>query len=311
MWTVLRVVLAGGILAWVLSRVDPGAALAVARDAPAWVFAAPMALLLFNSVLHAWRLRLLSPDDGPPVAELLRIALVGNFFGLFLPSGGGEAAKVVALSRHVGGLERAFAILGTARLMELLPWAAFLVWGAVAVLPGRLPELVPLAWGAAAVFAGIGLAGGLALHYGEAGARRLPGFLAVRLQRVASLRAPRDRVLACLALAVPFAVVNVLTVQVILLGYGVDLGLGPVFGLVPTADVLISLPITMAGVGVREGLFVHAFGAWGVAEPVALAVAFTRWTGELARAALGGVLFAMSRERRTPVTPATPGDVLE
>ena len=36
-------------------------------------------------------------------------------------------------------------------------------------------------------------------------------------------------------------------------------------------DVIIALPLTVSGLGVREGMFVHAFGAWGVAEPVALA----------------------------------------
>lgn len=305
LWIVLRVLFAVALLGFVFSRVDPGAALDVVARAPAWAFAVPVALLFANSLLHAARLRLLVPSDGPGVPTLLRIALLGNFFGLFLPSGGGEAAKVVALAPHVGGLERGFAVLGAARLMELVPWAFFLVWGALAVLPGHLPGFVPLAWGAAAGMLAAALGGAVALRYGEVAARRLPGPIALRVRRIASLSVPSLRVLACLLLAVPFAALNVTVVWVILVAYGAPLSLATVFGVVPAADVLISLPITVAGVGVREGLFVHAFAAWGVAEPVALAVAFTRWSAELGRAAAGAVFFALGRHRRRSVTGGT------
>jgi hypothetical protein len=58
----------------------------------------------------------------------------------------------------------------------------------------------------------------------------------------------------------------------------------------------------VSGLGIREGLFVHSFAAWHIPEAVALAIAFDRWTGELGRAVLGGVLFAISPNRRQPVT---------
>lgn len=303
---VLRVLFAAGLLAFVFSRVDPGAALEEVSRAPAWVFALPPAMLLANSLLHAARLRLLVGADGPGVGPLLRITLLGNFFGLFLPSGGGEAAKVMWLSRHVGGLEPAFGLLGAARLMELVPWATLLVWAAAFVLPGHLPEFVPVAWTAAAAMFAVSTLGLAALRWGEFAARRLPGALALRVRRIASVRAPPARLAACFALAFPFAAVNVTVVWAILRAYGAALPLPTVFGVVPAADVFIALPLTISGVGIREGMFVHVFGAWGVAEPVALAVAFTRWMAELGRAALGGVLFAFGRDRDVSVTGSRP-----
>jgi uncharacterized membrane protein YbhN (UPF0104 family) len=305
LWPALRIVLALAIFGVVLWRVDPGAAAEQVREAPAWVFAVPAAMLLGNSVLHALRLRLLAPVPAPPVRELLRIALVGNFFGLLLPSGGGEAVKMALLAGRVGGFERAVAILGVARLFELVPWALFLVWAAVAVLPGRLPAMVPLALLAAAAQLGVVVVGGLAMRFGEAFAMRLPHVIGTRVRRVTDLRASPGQLVACGLLAFPFALVNVLVVAAILRGYGARVPLGDVAGVVPTLDVVIALPVTVAGLGVREGMFVHAFSAWQVAEPVALAAAFTRWIAELGRGGLGGLWFALSRRRPEDVTSSS------
>jgi hypothetical protein len=301
---VARVVFAGGLLIAVLSRVDPGAAAAEIRRAPMWAFVVPIALLLCNTCLHAIRVRLLAPEPRPPMRTFVRIVLLGNFFGLFLPTGGGDAAKVVALAPYAGGWERALAVQGTARVMELFPWMLLLFWGAGEVLPVRLPELVPLA-----IAAGVGFAGILALAalYGRHGHRVavwLPARIEARIRRMAVHDVAPARLLACLALTFPLAAINSLIVWEILSAHDATVPLRDVLGMLPTADVLISLPITINGLGIREGLFVHCLAAWGVSAPVALAVAFTRWTGELGRAALGGIAFTLAHDRRRFVTAA-------
>ncbi|MFN7143581.1 MAG: lysylphosphatidylglycerol synthase transmembrane domain-containing protein [Myxococcota bacterium] len=303
LWPVLRVLLAVAILGAVLVRVDPGAALDEVRRAPVTAFAVPAVLLFFNTLLHGARLRLLLPDPLPSWGAVFRVVLLGNFFGVFLPTGGGEAAKVVVLGRRIGKLEEAAASLVTARVMELVPWALFLVWGALAVLPDRLPAFVPLAWGVAAGFAGVVLVAAGALWWGDAVLLRLPPAVHRRLHPVTRVRAAPRRLALCALLAFPFALVNVYVVAYILRAYGVALPAGDVLGVVPAVDVIIALPVTLSGIGVREGMFVHAFGAWGVAEPVALAVAFTRWSADLGRAMVGGVLFALAGDRRQDVTP--------
>ncbi|MFZ5478727.1 MAG: lysylphosphatidylglycerol synthase transmembrane domain-containing protein, partial [Myxococcota bacterium] len=268
----------------------------------AWGLFGPAAMLLGNSVLHALRVGLLAPSPAPPLRELVRIALLGNFFGLVLPSGGGEAVKVVLLAPRVGGVEPALGMLGTVRLFELLPWALFLVWGALVVLPGTLPEMVPLAWLAASGMGAALVVGGLGLRYGDAFAQRLPAAIGVRVHRIAAVTATRGRLALCGVLAFPFALTNVVVVWVILRAYGVALPMADVLGVVPAADVIITLPVTISGLGVREGLYVHVLAAWRVAEPVALAVAFTRWVAELGRGSVGGLLFALSRRRPDDVT---------
>jgi len=292
---VLRLLVAVAVVGFVYSRVDPGAAADRLVAAPWWAWAVPAVLLTLNSGLHALRLVLVLPDPAPPLRTAMRAVLIGNFFGLFLPTGGGEAAKAVAIAKAAGGYEPAFAAMFTSRLLELVPWGLLCAWGAVGVLPSRLPGWIPIAVGAAAGFGGVVLAVAILVR----GMVRipLPEGIATRVARVARLRPPPGRLAACLAAAVPFAGINCFVVWVVLRAYGVEVRYVEVLGLIPTLDVVISLPVTVSGVGVREMVFVDGLRPWGADATTAVAVALTRWSGELFRAGIGGVLFLVGPGR--------------
>ena len=294
MWSVVRVVLALGIFSFVVTRADPGAALAHLRAAPWWALVVPSVLLLANSCLHAVRLRLLLPAPRPSWWAVLRCVLLGNFIGLALPTGGGEAAKVVALSRHTGSMTSALGPLGASRVMELGPWGLLVWWGAVAVLPGHVPAFVPFAWLSGAAMLGVLLVAGAAMRWPGPALAWLPAPISRRLFRLAEVHANARDIAACALLAVPFALVNCGVIYVILRAYGVPLTYLEVMGVIPTIDIIISLPITVSGLGVREGMFVVALAGWGVDPAVAVAVSFTRWTAELFRSGLGGLWWARS-----------------
>ena len=124
--------------------------------------------------------------------------------------------------------------------------------------------------------------------------RRVP-----RLSVLRALAADRVALAACFAMAFPFAAVNSFVVWLILCAYGVPLSYPATLGLIPTLDVVISLPVTVSGVGVREGMFAWALAPLGVDTATALAIACTRWSGELVRSALGGALW-VAGERILP-----------
>ena len=93
------------------------------------------------------------------------------------------------------------------------------------------------------------------------------------------------------ALTLPLSAGNIAAAWVALHAYGLTLPLSDALALVPAMDSVILLPITVSGVGLREGVFVYVLRDMGVTEAAAVAMALTRWTGELGRSALGGVLF--------------------
>ena len=94
-------------------------------------------------------------------------------------------------------------------------------------------------------------------------------------------------------LAVPCALINIGVVWGILWGFGAPLDLREVSALLPAADVVIWMPVSISGLGVREGLFAYFLAPRGLSAGAAVAVGLTRWTGELTRALVGGILFVL------------------
>ena len=278
------------------SRVDPGAALDALLAAPPWLYVAVVALMLLNSVIYVLRLTAL---EAAPMGATLRGVLLGNFMGLVLPTGGAEAVRVVALAPLFGGADRTLGLITASRVLELVTWAGLVAWAALAVLPGHLPELMPLAGvtvlGFAAIVATIALGGprlaGLRTREGFVG--RVQGFVTRAAGALAEL--PRRRLFASWLWTLPFAAVNCGAVWLAAVVHGVDLSYPASLGLIPALDVIIVLPLTIDGVGVRESLFVHGLAPFGATEATALAVALTRWFGQLSRAVAGGVLWLAGR----------------
>lgn len=291
---IVRLLVAGGLLTFALSQVDRAAVLDAVISAPWWAWGVPALVLSFNSGVHALRIRILLPKPRPPVSEVLRCVLLGNFFGLALPTGGGEAAKALALARLSAQPEQAVMALLTSRLLELPPWGLLLFWAAWGVLPGRLDGWVPVAWAVGVLFWLVFL--GAVYGYRNAGLLLrlpLPAFLRLLVERCLPFKPGQIEMWACALGAVPFAALNCAVVWVLLVAFGVPLGFGDVLGLIPAMDVVISLPITIAGAGVRETMFCQALAPWGVAAELALAISWVRWSGDLFRAGIGGVWWGL------------------
>ena len=286
-------------VAWVGSRVEPGEALQHLRAAPAWAWLVPIGLMLINAWLHAVRVQILLAASGVTARQsaILGAILRAGFVGLVLPTGGSEVAKVAWLTRVTGNSEASITALAGVRVLELLPWSGLLIFG----LSRGLLRTDPLI-GASALFFTVAFLGVvtvivLGVRVSPDIARRIPGrpgAFAVRCSAALSRIKDRPRhILAALLLAIPFALINGLSIFVALRGHGIGLSYVEVLALFPAADTLISLPVTISGVGLREGVFAHALAPWGVSESLAVAASLTRWSGELGRAAVGGVLFVI------------------
>lgn len=294
-YPLVRIVVAGVLAVVVFATMDVGAVAGVLRRAPRWAWGVSTALLAVNSVIHALRIRVLLPEPRPPLPAVLRSVLLGNFLGLVLPTGGGEAAKGVALARLADPPAAGVMALLTSRFFELPPWALLLFWGAWRVLPGRLDAYVPVVVACGLAFLALFGAGVAVVRWG-----RGPTWLQRRVVLPPPERRPTAASLAWCALgALPFAAVNCLVVWALLRAFGVTIGYGEVLGVVPAMDVVISLPITVSGAGVRELVFAHGLAAWGVTPEVALAVAWLRWSGELVRSLVGGVWWAVGGDAVT------------
>jgi uncharacterized membrane protein YbhN (UPF0104 family) len=81
-------------------------------------------------------------------------------------------------------------------------------------------------------------------------------------------------------------------------GIGVTLEWITWFSVVPLIALAIVLPISINGVGIREGGMVFLLGRWGVAEEKAVAIGLLWFFATIVTGLLGGVLFLL--DRRSP-----------
>lgn len=315
LWLALRVVVTVSAVTWLATRVDLPRVWSSLRTIPLWAVGTPLVALMGTALLHATRLTLLLRACGAPVRWLvvLSIVLRASFVGAVSPRGGADIARVAWLSREAGRVEPVLAAAFVGRILDLVPWLLMLLWG---LLSGALSPHPPLAASAtafSALFAGVIVTTIALAALGEPLARRLPVLRdrAVLVAKATALLGKTPGTLALVAgLGLGVGALNVLSVFVVATAMGADLPLPDAIGVVPAMDTVISLPVTISGVGLREGVFVLAFEPRGLDQDAAVAAAWTRWSGEIGRALLGGALFAIGGSVRSssdaPHPPRAP-----
>jgi len=91
-------------------------------------------------------------------------------------------------------------------------------------------------------------------------------------------------------------------------GIGVSLGLGIWFSVVPLIALAMVLPVSINGVGVREGGMALLLAPWGVGKEQAVAIGLLWFFATIVTGLIGGVLFLLDRRGAAAglVTEASP-----
>ncbi len=256
--------------------------------------AAALAIYLAGQAVTAFRWQRIARAAGFRACfrNALRWYFVGMFFNLAGPSTlGGDVARAVLLARAPGpGFAAALSTVAFDRFVGLF---ALTLLAAVAVaacgtfgIPGAAAAAV-FAWLAAMAVMGV-LARHPRIERTAWGTR-----LAARVWR-------DDRLLgASLALSLPFHLLQI--AAALLVGRAVGLAMAWQVYLVvhPLATVAGALPISVAGIGVREASSVWLLAEAGAPSGQAAAFALV-WLGVLVAASLvGGLVFAVSDVRVT------------
>ena len=308
-----KVLFSLGLLGLLLWRIHFDQFMATMRDANRGWLAAAVALMLASNLLGAfqWGRLLRVVEIRIPYWKVCAYYHIGLFFNNFLPANiGGDIARVADSARHgptkgaalsavlmdrmIGTLALAtlallttlpavnqfhlaviyLALVGFFLLSLLLLWAVF------------HPALIPALRRA---LARVGL-GGLGPHLSDV-AVRLEGYrgrpllyaqvFGVALITQVSRIGVHALVARSLGLTVPF--------QYFLL-------------FVPLLAVIVSLPVSLNGIGVREGAGVILFGLVGVDRAHAFSLQFTTYLVAVAVSLLGGLVFLLRIRHRRAVS---------
>lgn len=296
---VLKIVISVGLIYLIVRNIDLRALLATLAGTNFGWLAAALALMIAGIFIRAWRWQILLDVLGVNVSinELAQIYFIGFLFNNLLPSGlGGDAIRIVELNRHSKHVGNAVTSVLVDRLLGLFG-ALTLALIALVFRWDAIPAQVALF---SVVIMVVLLAGGFFLinrPLYEA-LRRISLFKTVTdVKFINSLfRSFQDYSLP--ALGKSYAVGLAFNVLLIGMNFAIGSALGAKISLVhylvfvPITSLVLVLPISFAGLGVRESAYVYLFGQVGVAQEVALAMSLlVYFLGNVIPGLIGGVLY--------------------
>jgi uncharacterized protein (TIRG00374 family) len=226
------------------------------------------------------------------------------FFNQTLPSSvGGDAVRVWLVSREGAPLGKAFNVVLCDRVLALVVLIA-IIGASLPAIYGRIDDATTR--GTLAILVALGATGLLGfLALGERLAYLLRRWKVTR--PLGNLATDFHRLFVSpvqLAMLLTLStVVHLLTVLVVtLLAWALELPITFVDSLIvmPTVLLLLTLPISVAGWGVREGAMVAGFGLLGIAAEGALAVSVLFGLAQIVTALPGGLVWLAGRPRTAP-----------
>jgi uncharacterized protein (TIRG00374 family) len=270
-WLVLRVFVSVLLLGVVLVYADVGEIARALRDGDwAW-FASAVALMGISSVVGAVRWRMLLQHAHIVLSELraVRIFAAGLFLNNVLPSSfGGDALRAWLVGKESGRLTRATAATIVDKVTALA--CLFLVaWVALAVDRSAVPSSVirVLGWVTLGLVAVLAVAT-LAAAGARPVVRRLPERPAALIREAwSALRGwagSRRLITWLLGLGLVYQALGVLVIVLIGKTVGVDVSFPLAAAVTPVVLVAMLVPISIGGIGVREGGFVLLLGEAGI-----------------------------------------------
>ncbi|OGZ08792.1 MAG: hypothetical protein A3D65_03275 [Candidatus Lloydbacteria bacterium RIFCSPHIGHO2_02_FULL_50_13] len=290
MKTFFKMIISGALLYIIFQRVHFGEVVQVIASFPLNVLVWAFALHFFALALAAFKWRSFLPEES--FGRLFRFTLIGQFYSLILPGQLlGEAAKAYSFGRGKEGKTRIAAsvamdkITGVAGLFlvsifgllstktELLGnWKMIIVTGLIIVLVGIFLfrfEFVR------SFFAKYSLV-----------MRPLARFIDAYHEYAKDT----GLILRTVILGALFQLSAIAITVILANSIGIDIPVLDwlwIFGLV---SVAVLVPITVGGLGVREGAFVSLLGFFAVVPLHALALSFSLFTLQAVVAIVGGIL---------------------
>lgn len=253
------------VIWWILQFVDFGRTLSLLRAVDPVPLIAALLVLLVQAAAGAlrWREIVILQGGRLGLMRSMNLFFLGTFFNQTLSSTiGGDAVRVWRLRAAGVTLGRAAGGVALERLAGLLTLGV-LAAAALPLAQGPALAALSLLVGGCVFVAGLIALGVRIGSPGSPWRRIMEDAHAVLLSR-------GGMVVLCLSIFIHLS--GALALWCVAWGVGLDVPLLPCLVLVPPAMLVATLPISLGGWGVREGVLVAAFGIIGVSADAALAV---------------------------------------
>lgn len=269
------------------------------HQAPWWVVIVLLVYMAISMVLGGlrWGILVLGKVSMKDVLAFTRATYAGCFYSLFFPSSvGGDLLKWTSLLKKYPDISK-LKLAGTALIDRVIGFSAFSIAALIALIVGKIlkyqfPDI--LFW----LFIGINL--GLVFFYVLVFTLDFEKLLSKfkfmsKLLEVVDLlkNSNKKRIIICFLISLVSEPVWMLMTWFSSLTFKAHIKLLQVFIFMPIISLILVLPISWAGFGARENLFLVFFGQLGFpAEKLLLVSAFTGILGIL-NALIGGLVLLL------------------
>lgn len=246
-----------------------------------------------------WQLLLEAKREQVPFLQAWKYYYIGTFFNAFLPTSvGGDVVKAHVFSKQLRRREEGYASVVMDRLTGLIAVVAI---GSLALLAGW-PLVDPTARLLALPILALPFLALLALFFTDWTDRLLQLSFLQRFHRVQqfvhdvykALRAYRSHrrvLLPVMALSLCYHLLLILVNVTLAWALGLTIAVSYFFVFIPVAEILVFLPVTVQGFGVREGTYVTLFSSVGVGSAAAFSLGFSDQLVKLVGNLVGGLVY--------------------
>ncbi|RPJ57335.1 MAG: UPF0104 family protein [Dehalococcoidia bacterium] len=299
-FNILKIVVSIGLLTFIFKTIDLQEFWQTIQKANLWWLATAVAVMMLGVVIRAFRWQVLLAAIGVSVSatELTLIYFIGFLFNNLLPSGlGGDAIRMVELNRYAKRASDTVTSVIVDRFMgisalQVIALAALVTnWG---IVPAWIAYLTVGVFLAELVMGYLLTNRQLYLNLRT----RLPLFYRLtNIKFIGNLFESFQRY-PLPALGRSFLISLIFNVTLIIMyafiGWTVNapVSMAQFAIIVPITSLLLLLPISFGGVGVREGSFLYFYMSIGVLEEMAVAMALLVYIiGHICPGVVGGIIY--------------------
>lgn len=303
LWLFFRVAVSGLLIVYLLYKVDIKSIFFSFSSVNLFWLALAFSLIFIGNLIsgYRWQLLLATQDIHIPLKTLISSLLVGRFFNNFLPSTiGGDIVRVYDTSKY----SKNTAVSMTAILIERLTgFLALLLIAAFALVFGfhtigdtfLLWVLIGFFSLILLLFLGLfnaTLSRQIRRIFNFRGLSKIKGKIDKVYQALNLYKSKRKDLLITFLLGLALQVAAVAHYYLIGLALDLNVSILYFFIIIPLVLLILLLPVSINGIGVRENAYVLFFGKIGVEGSISIALSWLAFGMILIIGIIGGVIYA-------------------
>ncbi len=257
---------------------------------------------------YRWQILIHAQNDHVPLGFLAKSYLVGNFFNLFLPTRfGGDVVRILDGSKHSKSVLKSTAIVFVERLSGIFVLLLFALLASLFRLD--IAQRLPVIW----ISLGVGFLGLSAILFFFLPISKIllniipkKGIIGKLRQKIYAFREivfvykeKRGALLKALFWAFCLQINVILHYYFVGKALHIDISFIDYFIFIPIVLIILTIPITINGLGLREALYMTIFASYGISSSAAVSFSLI---ADIVFAVIigvfGGILYIFRKQKK-------------